>query len=290
MILLFFSSYANAGIFDKKEICSHQLLSKCVINNSFRLVYEIPGDIVASAFLPFSRERIGRTAMDFGGTIALMPLDKSLSPYIWDISDWSKQKRLRPQNPQNWYIPGFLFYDSLMTYALPTLFVSSAFTNNRKLYRASYMGMKVWAYTIFTPIPFRYAVQRSYPDSKFGKQNSPYDFHSKDAYNRNQSVLQGAGAFPSFRASMWIGLADVFAHEYGNSWAWYTAGTSFILLGDHKHWTTDLIFGGLIGLSISKSVRTIYSGEGRKQKKNQLRITPHLSQDRIGVIFHKVID
>ena len=266
------------------------MLTKCLANNSLRLLTEAPGDIIASAILPFSQERIGRTAMDFAGTVALMPLDKTISPYIWDISDWSREKKLRPQNHQSWYIPGFLFYDSVMTYALPTLFVSSAFANDRKLYRASYMGMKVWAYTIFTPIPFRYAVQRSYPDAKSGEQNSPYDFHSKDNYNRNQSVLQGAGSFPSFRASMWIGLADVFAHEYGHSWAWYSAGTSLILLGQHKHWSTDLIFGGLIGLSISKSVRTLYSDESVKGNKNALRITPHLSRDTIGVTFFKMID
>ena len=172
-----------------------------------------------------------------------------------------------------------------MTYALPTLFVSSALTNNRKLYRASYMGMKVWAYTIFTPIPFRYAVQRSYPNSRSGEINSPFGFHSSDNYDRNQSVLKGAGSFPSFRASMWIGLADIFAHEYGNSMAWYATGTGFILLGEHKHWATDLFFGGLIGLSISKSVRTLYAGE--KENKTRSQLIPFLLSDGIGLKYFR---
>lgn len=89
---------------------------------------------------------------------------------------------------------------------------------------------------------------------------------------------------------MWIGLADVFAHEYGNSWAWYSAGTTLILLGEHKHWMTDLVFGGLIGLSISKSVRTLYSDENIKSDRNKLRITPHLSQQVVGITFSKLID
>jgi len=285
-VLLLCSATTNASFFEKREICNKQLLTNCLVDDSIRLFTEIPRDIFASALLPFSQERIGRTALDFGTTIALMPLDESVSPRIWDLSKWAKTTGLRPKQHQNWYIPGFLFYDSIMTYTLPTLFFSSALTNDRKLYRASYMGMKVWAYTIFTPIPFRYAIQRSYPNSRSGLINSPFGFHSSDDYDRNQSVLKGAGSFPSFRASMWIGLADIFSHEYGNSVAWYTAGTGFILLGEHKHWATDLFFGGLIGLSISKSVRTLYAGEKSDKEKPQL--IPFLSSDSIGFKYHQL--
>jgi len=78
-----------------------------------------------------------------------------------------------------------------MTYALPTMFVSAAVTNNRRLYRADYYGMKVWAYTIMVPLPFRYAVNRSYPNARDGGWNSQFEFHSKDSCDKDQAVLEG---------------------------------------------------------------------------------------------------
>ena len=259
VINVLFASFAWSDILEKRHICNKPVLLNCLLEDSWGLVAELPGDLISTAMYPFSSERVYRTAFDFGSTFLIMPMDEPLTRAVWDISDWGGSAGLRPEKPQSWYIPGFLFYDSIMTYALPAMYVSAALVNNRRLYRASYFGMKVWAYTIAVPLPFRYVVKRSYPQASDGSWNSPFEFHSPDAYDKNQAVIDGLGAFPSFRASMWFGLADVFASEYKNGWAWYSAATALTLLADHGHWATDLVFGAYIGLSVSQSVRTRYS-------------------------------
>ncbi|MDH5544961.1 MAG: hypothetical protein OEZ43_05175 [Gammaproteobacteria bacterium] len=258
LAIMLSSSMPHAGILDKRDLCQRAIQMQCLFPDSLHLITEIPGDLFATAIYPFSHERIYRTGFDFASTLALMPADEPLTRGIWRIRDWGGEWGLRPKTHQDWYIPGFLFYDSIMTYALPAMYVGAALANNRRLYRASYFGMKVWAYTIAVPLPFRYAVQRSYPSASDGGWNSPFEFHSRDAYDRNQAVIDGLGAFPSFRAAMWFGLADVFASEYQHAWAWYSAATALTLLADHGHWATDLLFGAYIGLSVSQSVRTRY--------------------------------
>lgn len=277
---------ARGGILDQQSICMESTLVRCLPRNVLNLVTDIPGDILSTAAYPFSRERYQRTVLDFALTFAIMPADPKLGPYIWDLSDWSGAAGMRPQTVQDWYIPGFLFYDSIMTYALPALHVSAAVANDPRLYRATYLGMKVWAYSIFVPIPFRYAVQRSYPYSKTGEINSPYEFHSPDAHDRNQSVLKEAGSFPSFRAAMWFGLADVFAAEYDYSYGWYGAASALTLLADHRHWPSDLFFGSLVGLSVGQSIRTRYGQSGSAT----FDILPFVAPHFIGVTLQKPLN
>jgi len=262
------------------------MLVQCLPRNVINLVTNIPGDILSTAAYPFSRERYRRTALDFALTLASMSADPTLGPPIWNLSDWSGDVGMRPQTVQDWYIPGFLFYDSIMTYALPVLHVSAAVANDPRLYRSTYLGMKVWAYSIFVPIPFRYAVQRSYPYSKSGELNSPYEFHSSDHYDRNQSVLAEAGSFPSFRAAMWFGLADVFAAEYGSGYGWYGAASALTLLADHRHWPSDLLFGSLVGLSVGQSIRTRYGQSGSAN----FDFLPFVTPNFIGITFQKPLN
>ena len=278
-----FLTIAQAGILDKREICDKSQLVDCLFEDSWGLLVQLPGDLVSTALYPFSPQRVYRTAFDFGTTFMLMPFDESLTRNTWEISNWGERQGLRPSAPQSWYIPGFLFYDSIMTYALPTLYLSAAFANNRRLYRASYYGMKVWAYTIAVPLPFRYVVKRSYPRSRDGGWNSPFEFHSTDEFDKDQAVLNGLGSFPSFRASMWFALADVFASEYKQGWAWYSSATLLTLLADHGHWATDLLFGAYIGLSVSQSVRTRYS----YHENGFFEIHPFFNNDVVGVTIAK---
>jgi len=276
-------SSVKAEFLGHHEICKRSNLLSCLPTNMLGLITDSPKDILAIALFPFSRERIGRTAMDFGVTFAFLSLDKETSPRVWQLSDWSAKQGLRPKTPQSWYVPGFLFYDSIMTHALPIMHVSAAVANDYKLYRASLLGMKVWVYSILVPIPFRYAVQRSYPYNKKGELNSPYDFHSGDDFDKNQSVLKGAGSFPSFRAAMWFALADTFAFEYGNKFAWYTTASALTLLADHCHWTSDLVFGAFVGLSVSQSVRTRYLND----KPRTFIFFPFVGLNLIGVSLSK---
>ena len=285
VILLLSALNARAEFLGHPKICEQPDLVSCLPTNTLRLVTEAPGDILATALFPLTRERIGRTAMDFAFTFAVMPFDRDLSPEIWQLSDWSGKVGMRPQTPQSWYIPGFLFFDSVMSYALPVIHVAAAFRNDSRLYRASFLGMKVWAYSILVPIPFRYVVQRSYPYDRNGELNSPFDFHSNDDFNRDQSVLKGAGSFPSFRAAMWFGLADTFAYEYGYNFAWYSAASALTLLADHRHWASDLVFGAFVGLSVSQSVRTRYLND----KTRTFILMPFANSDMVGITVGKTI-
>lgn len=286
LFLLFFAPAVDAELLGKREICYQPGLIACLPTNTLRLITDAPSDILATALFPLTRARIGRTAVDFGVTFAVLPFDRTLSPKIWQLSDWSGERGMRPQTPRSWYVPGFLFYDSIMTYALPVIYVSAAAINDDRLYRASLLGMKVWAYSILVPIPFRYFVQRSYPYDRDGRLNSPFDFHSGDDFDRNQSVLKGAGSFPSFRAAMWFGLADTFAYEYGYHAAWYSAASTLTLLADHRHWASDLVFGAFVGFSVSQSVRTLHFND----KPRELILLPFVDSEIVGVTLSKTLD
>ncbi|MBI2609443.1 MAG: hypothetical protein HYW47_07615 [Deltaproteobacteria bacterium] len=269
------------------KICNKSPLSSCFWPNMRNIFQEIPGDLLATLKFTFHSSNYHSQGLTFAMTGAAIVIDEPITTILLKGQKITMRMGLTEKSwtPHTWQLPGFMIYDSIFSYLLPLIHGYAMFSNNSRLYRASYLSIKSWFYSIFFTIPFRFSFKRDY--IRLGEnneiQNSPWSsFWGSDDRTANYPGGLKLKSFPSFRSAMWFSVADIFSQEYKNTWLPYSLATTLTLLGKKHHWFSDILFGAFLGVGISRALQHHYYTQASTPEKN-LKIYPTLAHDSVGL-------
>ncbi|MEK6704237.1 MAG: hypothetical protein AAB116_06105 [Candidatus Poribacteria bacterium] len=265
-----------------EKICIKPELRDCILTNLGRYFTEFPSDIASIAVYPFKDGNYKPVMGAIGVTGAVSVFDKPLTQSLYNFQETTTDLGLTEKEfaKKWWYVPGFVLYDSAFTYALPLLHAYGAFSNNFHLYRASYLAIKTWSYSVVVAIPLRMFFKREYPiyDQNHELNNSQYEFFSSSPTGTEYIKGFPLKSFPSFRAAMWFSAADIFANEYDSYFLPYSAATVLTIIGKNTHWVSDIVFGFFTGMGVSRAILNKYA-PGKKSSSTEVSWMPYLSQD-----------
>jgi membrane-associated phospholipid phosphatase len=188
--------------------------------------------------------------------------------------------------------------NAYLTYPIMGLYFGSLFANSEKGQFVGINAFKAIAYsTLITQITLKTVLGRNRPFPRTNTSinydpsyftNNNWDFFN----NRNGTYIYGhpsGSAMPSMHVTTYFALAKVIQMEYDNYWIPYGIMSVVFLnhIDGHQHWFSDMVFGGLVGTLIGRSiVRSSWKSRGvldKKERKISLNYIPQFSTQFTGL-------
>lgn len=200
----------------------------------------LDGKYVISSPLRWDREAWHKCILIIGHTGGIMTQDEKIRSFVQErrtsIGNTISSKVIGP------------FGAEYAIIGLSGLYLTGYLTHNTKLKRIALIGAKSASINGVVVGALKILIGRSRPDAKKGDCTYyPFNIHPSNH------------SFPSGHTSTAFAIASCLADECKNSWVTVIGYTTAILVGvsriyDDKHWASDVSLGGIIGISIGKTV------------------------------------
>lgn len=255
-------SYSQVDSLQLKKIEESRFgMASRVIKNNF---LAIPGDFNEMGH-SVSKDW-GTTGKYALGLLGLVALDKYTTEFWHNYVEPAIQYKIPDPAPIKNNIPWLHGNDAYITYPLIGLYTGSLITKNEK--------GQIAATNAFRSMAYSFVISHLALKAIFAR-NRPYrEGYIVDGINRNHwsytkdhwdfgnfhpiypGSVQNGTAFPSLHATAFFAVAKVIQMEYDNYLLPYTfmAGVFLADIRSHNHWVSDLVFGGIIGTIIGRSV------------------------------------
>lgn len=187
--------------------------------------------------------------------------------------------------------------NTYLTYPIIGIYLGSLITNNEKGQFVGANAFKAIAYsTLITQVTLKSIFGRNRPERPLNTTTigHPHTSNNWDFFNGRQNTIifqdPNGTAFPSMHVTTYFALAKVLQMEYDNYWVPYGLMTVvfFSNVKAHNHWVSDMVFGGIVGTLIGRSiVRSSWRARGILEKNKNQRLTlnyiPQFSSEFTGL-------
>jgi membrane-associated phospholipid phosphatase len=242
-----------------------------------------------------------KTGVYAAGILGLIATDKITTKFFQDHIESNIDYRLPNLTPhflrgsRNVWINNA--ENTYLTYPIIGIYLGSLITNNEKGQFVGANAFKAIAYsTLITQVTLKSIFGRNRPESPLNTttKGDPFTSNNWDFFNgrRNAIIFQDpqGTAFPSMHVTTYFALAKVLQMEYDNYWIPYGLMTAvfFSNVKAHQHWVSDMVFGGVVGTLIGRSiVRSSWRARGILEKNKNQRLTlnyiPQFSSEFTGL-------
>ncbi len=282
---------------NSKKANRFQVATQVIKNN----ILTIPGDFKEMG-KAFSNDW-KRTATYAGGMLGLIAVDKYTTQFMQDHIEANVVYRLPNYKILNSDFQWFNGEDLYITASIASLYAGSLILNSEKGQIAATNAFKSLGYSfVISQLLLKSVFARERPQAKLSDRNFESIGKTRDNWDFGnfRPISGGPGgpgtAFPSLHATAFFAFAKVMQMEFDNYWIPYTFMTVVFMskFEGHQHWVSDMVFGGILGTVIGRSVVN-NSRKHRAKKENQLdqfafkkrkiqkRVIPQLSQSMVGL-------